>query len=300
MNNHEPQGWHRSRSGSRAARYPARVDQRVGYQGEPGAYSEQAVKLLFADAEAVPCRTLRTMFAELAAARLTRAVAPIENSLAGSVLETYDLLASEGASIVGEVVVAVDHALMALPGVRKADIRRVASHPQALAQCEEFLSTLDAELVPVYDTAGAAKRIAEERRREEAAIASEQAAVVYGLEILARSIQTSSSNQTRFVAIARDSSALGEADKTSLVLVVGNTPGALYRALRPFADRNLNLSKLESRPLGNEPWQYRFYLDVEVGAHDPALRDALDELEKEAGTVTVLGSYPRWGGRRRA
>jgi prephenate dehydratase len=276
------------------------VDHRVGYQGEPGAYSEEAVNLLFGEAEPVPCRTLRAVFAELEVGRLDHAVVPIENSLAGSVLETYDLLASAEASIVGEAVVRVDHALLALPGVRMEEVRRVASHPQALAQCEEFLSTLEAEQVPVYDTAGAAKRLAEEQRRDEAAIASERAASVYGLNVLARSIQTSSSNQTRFVAVARNAEPLGPADKTSLVLVVGNTPGALYRALRPFAERKLNLSKLESRPLGEEPWQYRFYLDVEAGANDPGLRQALHDLETAPATVQVLGSYPRWRGARRA
>jgi prephenate dehydratase len=267
---------------------------RVGFQGEPGAYSEYAVQLMFPGAEMVPCRTLRTVFGELAAGGLDHGVAPIENSLAGSVLETYDLLADRGAYIVGEAVVAVEHSLMALPGVRIGDLRRVRSHPQALAQCDAFLEPFDVELVPDYDTAGAAKRIMEEGLSDEAAIASERAADVYGLEILARGIQTSAWNQTRFVAVARDPEPLSVADKTSLVLATGNVPGALHRALRPFADRELNLSKLESRPQGDQPWQYRFYLDVEAGTQEPALRDALAELGAEGASVQVLGSYPRW------
>jgi prephenate dehydratase len=267
---------------------------RAGYQGEPGAYSEQATRLVFPDADAVPCRTLRTVFAEVAAGRLDHGVVPIENSLAGSVLETYDLLSAGGAFIVGEAVVSVEHTLMALPGVRMEDLHGVRSHPQALAQCEEFLDTLGVELVPDYDTAGAAKRIGEEGRREEAAIASEAAASVYGLDVLARSIQTSPWNQTRFLAIAGDQAPLAEPDKTSLVLVTRNIPGALHRALRPFADRGLNLSKLESRPLGEEPWQYRFYLDVESGLQEPGFKEALDELRADGAAVQVLGSYPRW------
>ena len=267
---------------------------RAGFQGEPGAYSEYAVRLLFPQAEAVPGRTLRSVFAELVAGGLDHAVVPIENSLAGSVLETYDLLAGGGAFIVGEAVVPVEHTLMAMPGVRMEDVRHVRSHPQALAQCDEFLEPLGVELVPDYDTAGAAKRIAEEGRMGEAAIASERAAAVYGLEILARGIQTSPWNQTRFVAVARDREPLGEPDKTSLVLVTGNVPGALHRALQPFADRRLNLSKLESRPLGDQPWQYRFYLDVETGIHEPPFEEALEEVRGEAAVVEVLGSYPRW------
>lgn len=267
---------------------------RAGFQDEPGAYSEYAVQLLFPQAEGVPGRTLRAVFAELWARSLDYVVVPIENSLAGSVLETYDLLAGGGAFIVGEAVVPVEHTLMAMPSVRMEAVRSVRSHPQALAQCDEFLDRLGVELVPDYDTARAAKRIAEEGRMGEAAIASERAATLYGLEILARGIQTSPWNQTRFVAVARDREPLGEPDKTSLVLVTGNVPGALNRALRPFAERQLALSKLESRPLGDQPWQYRFYLDVETGIDEPAFKEALEELRGDAASVQVLGSYPRW------
>jgi len=267
---------------------------RVGYQGEPGAFSERAVGALFPDAEAVPIRTLRQVFEALERGDVDHGVVPLENSLAGSINETYDLLSAGKAFVVGEVVVAVDHALLALPGTRLEDIRLVASHPQALAQCDEFLATLDAELVPVYDTAGAAKRIAEEKRAGEAAIASEEAARIYGLEILASRIQTSPINQTRFAAIARELEPLAPAEKTSLLLELRHEPGSLYRCLRPFADRDLNLSKLESRPVGDRPWEYWFYLDVQAGMGDPILAAALADLEAEAGRVQVVGSYARW------
>lgn len=266
----------------------------VGYQGEPGAFSEEAVQVLFGEARAEPRRTLRAVFEEVEGKRLDYGVVPLENSQAGSINETYDLLASGSVSIVGEAVVRVDHALVALPGTRLEELRRVSSHPQALAQCEEFLSSLAVELVPVYDTAGAAKRIAEQGLREEAAVASARAARLYGLAVLAQRIQTYPDNRTRFAAISLDPAPLGPPDRTSVLFAVRNEPGALYRSLRPFAERRLNLSKLESRPLGSEPWQYRFYLDVDAGRGDPALEEALGELERETTWLKVLGSYARW------
>ena len=268
----------------------------VGFQGERGAFSEDAVQVILPGSETVPLRTLRSLFDALASDSIVYGVVPLENSVAGSINETYDLLAAGTATIVAEALVAVDHALLATPGTRVEDVRRVSSHPQALAQCDEYLAGLDAELIPVYDTAGAAERVARGGHPGETAIASERAAEMYGLEVLARRIQTNPDNQTRFVAVARERPPLGPADKTSLLLVVGHRPGALYRSLRPFAERELNLSKLESRPLPGEPWRYRFYLDVESGTDDPALGDALDEVKAEAALLQVLGSYPRWQG----
>lgn len=267
---------------------------RAGYQGEPGAFSEQAVRTLLPEAEPVPHRTFGSVFEAVVSGDLRYGVVPIENSQAGSINDTYDLLARHHLWIGGEVSVRVDQALLALPGTRLEDVRRVSSHPQALAQSAEFLAALDAEVVPEYDTAGAARRIAEQRLAGEAAVASERAAELYGLEVLARRIQTHGENHTRFVAIAVDRTPLGEPDKTSLVFGVGHRPGALYRSLRPFAERDLNLSKLESRPLGDSPWRYRFYLDVEAADTDPALIEALAELERETSFVRVLGSYPAW------
>ena len=267
---------------------------RIGYQGETGAYSELAVGALFDGVEPVPHRTVRAVFDALAGGSIDRAVVPLENSLAGSINETYDLLAKGEAHIVGEVVVAVDHALLALPGATLRDIRVVSSHPQALAQCDEYLAELDVDLVPVHDTAGAARRIAEAGFVGEAAVASERAAEVYGLDVLARHIQTNPENQTRFAAIARDPEPLGPPDKTSVILVAGHKPGALYHCLKPFAERGVNLSKLESRPVGHTPWKYRFFLDVDASVEEPALAAALDELHAEAAMVQVLGSYPGW------
>ncbi len=270
------------------------MDATVGYQGEAGAYSEEAAALLFPDAALRPYRTLRQVFDDAERGELRAAVVPVENSQAGSINETYDLLGRGGVHIVGEAVIRVDHALLALPGTRLQDLGRISSHPAALAQCQEFLATLEAEVVPVYDTAGAAKRIAAERRTGEAAVASERAAEVYGLEVLARRIQDDPDNFTRFAAVAADPQPLGPPDKTSLVLVTDHRPGALFHALRPFAERQVNLVKLESRPSGSGPWKYRFYLDVEAGPADPGFRAALEDLRGEAAEIQVLGSYPRW------
>jgi prephenate dehydratase len=268
---------------------------RVAYQGDPGAFSEEAVRALFPEAEASPHRTLREAFDAVTGGAARYGVVPVENSQAGSINETYDLLAAYGVWIVAEVVVDVAHALLALPGTRLEDVRVVSSHPLALAQCQEFLAGLGAEVVAVFDTAGAARRIADQQRMGEAAVASERAAELYGLEILATGIQTDPGNRTRFAAIATDPHSLGDPDKTSLTFSTRDVPGALVRCLRPFADRGLNLSKLESRPLGGgEPWRYRFFLDVDAGLEDPELRAALEDLERHAAVVRVLGSYPRW------
>jgi len=268
----------------------------VAYQGEPGAYSEEAAHRLFPGASLLPLRTLHQVFDRVSAGDVRAGVVPLENSQAGSINETYDLLARGEVHIVGEAVTRVDHALLALPGIPLEYVKRVASHPAALAQCQEFLATLneEVEIVPVYDTAGAAKRIAEEKRAGEAAVASERAAEVYGLAVLAAKIQDTPENFTRFAAVAVDPEPLGPPDKTSLVLITDHRPGALFHALRPFAERDVNLVKLESRPSGSGPWKYRFYLDVEAGAHDPAFRAALEDLRTEAAAVQVLGSYRRW------
>jgi peptidyl-prolyl cis-trans isomerase A (cyclophilin A) len=205
----------------------------------------------------------------------------------------------EAVAIVGEVVVRVDQTLLGAPGATLEGIRRIWSHPQALAQCEEFLATLGAEVIPMYDTAGAAKRVAEEGRTDQAAVAAERAAGVYGLDVLARRIQTHQDNQTRFAVIARTAPdgaptpPLAQPDKTTIVFGVRHVPGALVRALSTFAFRGLNLAKIESRPLGDRPWEYRFYVDVEAGTDDPLLQDALEELRREGRALQVLGSYPR-------
>jgi prephenate dehydratase len=275
--------------------------QRVGYQGEPGAFSEEAAVTLFPGCAPVPHRTFRDVFDSVESGDVAFGVVPLENSQGGSIADTYDLLMERPVAMVGEVIVRVDQALLGTPGAQEAGVRLVWSHPQALAQCEDYLAGLGADVVPMYDTAGAARRVAEEDRADQAAVAAERAAEVYGLKVLARRIQTHKDNQTRFAAIAwwpgRDGPApepLAPADKTSIVFGARHVPGALVRALSTFAFRGLNLAKIESRPLGDRPWEYRFHVDVEAGADDPVLRDALEELQREGRSIRVLGSYARW------
>jgi prephenate dehydratase len=266
---------------------------KVAYQGEPGAYSESAVRRLFPDAEPLPCDTVRLVFSRVTSGEATFGVVPLENSQAGSVNETYDLLQHTTLlQIVGEAVVRVDHALLGVPGARLEQIRRARSHWQALAQCEEFLSSMRIEPVPVHDTAGAARQIAAEAIRDEAAIASVAAAKNFGLAVLAERIQTEKENFTKFAVLGAGDAGLGTANKTSLVLAVLDEPGSLLGALQPFASRGINLHKLESRPRRGKPFEYLMYMDVMAGEEDARLQEALQEVERYTSMIRVLGSYP--------
>ena len=269
----------------------------VAYQGEPGAYSERAVGSLFPGAEALPCETVRLVFSRVTSGEAELGVVPLENSQAGSVNETYELLLNTSLlRIVGEAIVRVDHALLGKPGTRLEDVRRAHSHWQALAQCEEFLSSLRIDPIPVHDTAGAARMIAESGTGEDAAIASVEAGARFGLAVLAERIQTEKENFTKFAVIGPASAGaqaadLGPADKTSLVMAVLDEPGSLLGALQPFAARGINLHKLESRPRRGKAFEYVMYVDVMAAGDDPALADALEEVAAHTSMVRVLGSY---------
>jgi len=266
---------------------------KVAYQGEPGAFSETAVRAVFPQAEPMPCDTVRIAFSRVTSGEADFGVVPVENSQAGSVNETYDLLLDSSlVRIRGEVVVRVDHALLAPPGARLEGIVRAYSHWQALAQSEDFLAVHHIEPVPVHDTAGAARLVAEGGRTDEAAVASVEAAAKFGLAVLAERIQTYPDNFTKFAVIGTRDAGLGTPDKTSLVMAVHDRPGSLLSSLRPFADHGINLTKLESRPRRGAPFEYLFYLDVERAAEDQALRAALDEVRLHTSMLKVLGSYP--------
>jgi prephenate dehydratase len=263
----------------------------VAYQGEPGAYSEAGALALFPDAEHRPLPSIRTVFESVEVGRATLGLVPMDNSQAGSINETYDLFLRHGLHLVGETLVRVDQCLLALPGSAIDDVREVVSHPQAIAQCEEFLSTLEVTVRAEYNTAGAAKQIAENRLEHAAAIASHRAAELYGLEVLAERIQTYPDNYTRFGALSRDPSPLSEPDKSSLVFGVGHVAGSLYRCLGAFAERHLNLTKLESRPRAGRPWEYVFYADVDAPAQQPEMVEALATLSAHATFTRLLGTY---------
>jgi prephenate dehydratase len=263
----------------------------IAYQGEAGAYGEEGAVTLFPDAHHRPLPSIRTVFEAVEVGRAAWGLVPMDNSQAGSINETYDLFLRHGLHLVGETIVRVDHALIALPGTTIDDLREVVSHPQAIAQCEEFLSTLEVNVRAEYNTAGAAKRISEDRLAHTAAIASLRAAELYGLEVLAERIQTYPDNHTRFGALSRSPEPLGEPDKSSLVFGVGHTAGSLYRCLGAFAERHLNLTKLESRPRPGRPWEYVFYADVEAPAGLPEMVEALAELSEHATFTRLLGTY---------
>jgi len=266
---------------------------KVAYQGEPGAYSERAVGVLFPDATALPCDTIRLTFSRVTSGEADFGVVPVENSQAGSVNESYDLLLrSSLVQLVGEVVIRVDHALLAPQGARLEGIERAYSHWQALAQCEEFLTTHRIDPVPVHDTAGGARMVAERARSDEAAIASVQAGANLGLAVLAEHIQTYPDNFTKFGVIGSRDAGLGPPNKTSLVMAGDDRPGSLFRALQPLADHGVNLTKLESRPRRGAPFEYVFYIDLDGSAEDPNVAEALNLVRLHTSMLKVLGSYP--------
>ena len=265
---------------------------RVGFQGEPGAYSEKAVHDLFGEPVAVPLHSFHKVFEQVEIGKIDYGVVPLENSHAGSINDSYDLLVRHGLQIVAETIVRIQHCLLAAPGTAIKDVRVVFSHPQALDQCEELLDSLDVERVAVHDTAGAARVVSEDRKPGTAAIASAEAAQLYGLEVLASDIEDRPDNSTKFVAIGRSNPGIfGAADKTSIVFATADVPGALYRCLKEFADRKLNLSKLESRPSRAKAWQYHFYLDLDTPASDPVAQEALEAMSDHTSFLRVLGSY---------
>ena len=267
------------------------TDISVAYQGEPGAYSEEGVLGLLGDVGRRPYATIRKVFEAVEVGRADYGLVPMDNSQAGSINETYDLFLKHGLHLVGETVVRVDHCLLALPGTVVEDLHEVISHPQAIAQCEEFLSALDVKVRAEYDTAGAAKQIHDEKLDKTGAIASRRAADLYGLEVLAEKIQTFPDNYTRFGALARNPDPLSDPDKSSLVFGTGHKAGSLYRCLGAFAERHLSLSKLESRPRGGRPWEYVFYADVEAPATEPVMIEALAEVSEHATFTRLLGTY---------
>jgi prephenate dehydratase len=276
------------------------VAPRVVFSGEAGAFAEDAVLAAFGDLERAGLPGFRAVFDAVAAGDAAVGVVPIENLLGGTVRENYDLLLEHDLEVVGEVVVPVRLCLAAAPGQRLEDIRRVYSHIQALGQAERFLRQRPWELLTTYNTAGAGKRIAENGERGAAAVLSPRAAALFRLEVLADDVADVPDNRTRFLAIARPGGDVpawqaptSQGARTVLAFGVRNEPGTLLAALRVFAERGINLSRLESRPSGAARWEYVFWVDLDADASEPTAGAALDELRRVAAMVRVLGSYPR-------
>jgi prephenate dehydratase len=321
----------------------------IAFQGEHGAYSEEAIYKRFGKAvTTVPTATIREVFDLTEAGTVRLGVVPVENSVEGSINETYDMLVSYDLTVVGEVILRVVHCLIALDTARLEDIKVVYSHPQALAQCRNFVRSMGLEPIVTYDTAGSAKMIKEDDLVGAAAIAGEKAAQIYGLKVLKKGIEDYSTNSTRFLVISKErgmpgdrdpgqkavggqgadlddktrrwhggggpaarrrnsragprrprqraGEAAGEGgrtDKTSIIFALPHTPGSLYNALEVFARANINLTKIESRPTKQRPWEYYFFVDFEDNETNPTVAVVLDELSKKTVFLKILGSYPR-------
>ncbi|PYT94291.1 MAG: prephenate dehydratase [Acidobacteria bacterium] len=269
---------------------------RVAFQGEPGAFSEAAaIQLLSESITTVPRATFETVFRSIEEGAANAILAPVENSLAGSVVRVFDLLLESRLAIVAETILPIEMQLIALPGASLNDIRSVASHPMALAQCERFFAAHPHwKRVPAEDTAGSVREVMTAKDTSRAAIAGRRAAEHYHGVILAESIQDNAENFTRFVLLVPGKEApawlTNEARKTSLAMRLAHRPGALLASLEPFAKHDVNLLKIESRPIHGHPWEYQFFIDVE--AEDAANLDhALTEVRKATSELRVLGRY---------
>ena len=266
---------------------------RVAFQGERGAFSEEAaVKLLGEEITLVPRPTFEAAFNAIADRAADYILAPIENSLAGSVHRSFDLLVDSPLNILAEVIIPIAHNLIAAPGAKFEEITVVESHPVALAQCEQFFSAHPRlKRIATEDTAGSVRDVVASADRSRGAIAGRRAAEIYGGAILREHLEDNCENYTRFLLLADSANSAADADKLSLVFQLDHRPRALYNALEPFARRNINLMKIESRPVHGRPWQYRFYLDLQASRRDPEVAAALRELESLVVELRILGSY---------
>jgi prephenate dehydratase len=269
------------------------VSARVAFQGIAGAYSEQAIRQFFGPkVESIPRGTLEDVFLAVEDGDADHGMLPVENAVAGSVTRSYELLMDHDLRIHAAVILRVRHMLMAPPGTALDEVERVRSHPQALAQCQRYLARHGMEAEPAFDTAGAARDLSAEPEPGVAVVASSLAADLYDLDILDQNVEDYPFNYTRFFVLARESPARAPRNKTSLIFTTPHTPGALYDCMGEFAKRRINLTKIESRPRLNRPWQYVFYLDFEGHCQDPPCEAAIMGLLRRSSFVKLLGSYP--------
>ncbi|MDD5127243.1 MAG: prephenate dehydratase [Dehalococcoidales bacterium] len=266
----------------------------VAFQGESGAYAEEAAFQFFGTTIQVkPCETLENVFKAVESGEARFGVVPVENSLEGIISRVYDLMLESNLRVCGETELRVSHCLISVFEANLDTIKRVYSHPQALAQSRKFLKHLSVELVPTDNTATSVRLVKEKGTPDSAAIASARAAEIHGMKIIAREIEDNPNNFTRFFILCQQDAPPSGNDKTSIVFSTKDRPGALHEALKAFASRSINLTKLESRPTRQKPWEYNFYLDFAGHREDKKNKEALQELEAISIFVKVLGSYPR-------
>jgi chorismate mutase/prephenate dehydratase len=268
----------------------------MAFQGEHGAYSEAAIKKAFPNCEAIACPTFFSVFESLEKELVEAALLPVENSTEGSVTPVYDLLMETELNAFSEIFLRIEHCLIAHPETDISQIKEIYSHPQALEQCRGLFKRINSKPVPYYDTAGAVSLIKESGRKDIAAIASKQAAKHYGMNVLEENIEDSSNNFTRFLALGKSMQVKleeGKSYKTSFVFSVRHEPGSLFRIMKIIADKNINLTKLESRPTKKSPWEYVFFVDFEGHMEEPSVAEALKEIENHSLFVKVFGSYKR-------
>lgn len=264
---------------------------KVAFQGEHGAYSEIAATKFFPDSELIPMRLFQDIFDALRNDSIDCAVVPIENSIEGSVNEIYDLLLDADKKITGEMFLKIEHCLIALPN--STTITKVFSHPQALAQCRNYIKRKNLDAIPTYDTAGSVRLIKEKKINDTAAIASKNAAEFYDMKILDQNIEDRKNNFTRFLVLSDEQTAPSKSDRTSMIFGLRHTPGSLYSVMQEFDHHNINLTKIESRPTKEKAWEYNFYVDFEGHIEEDNVKMAINNLEKKCTFVKILGSYQR-------
>ncbi|MCP4727196.1 MAG: prephenate dehydratase [bacterium] len=267
----------------------------IAYQGIKGAYSEEAAMKYFGgNGSFIPCRSFEDVFEKVSEGEAEAGVLPIENSFTGAVYQNYDLLQKSDLWIAGETYIRIQHNLIAHPGAKIEDIKKVYSHPQGLGQCRKFLNSHPGiEQIAASNTAESVLMIKEKGWNDSAAVAGKNAAGYYEMEILEESIEDIEQNYTRFLILTKERNVPKGADKTSVVYSVKNIPGALYKSLSVFALRDISLSKIESRPLHGKPWEYFFYVDIDESIVNKNCNNALNHLREIADYLKVLGSYCR-------
>jgi len=262
----------------------------VSFQGERGAYSEAAAKSFFDNIETIPFATFAEILESTSKGNSEYSILPVENSLEGSVGESYDLLYSTSLNVTGEIYHRVEHCLIGIGKLE--DVDTVYSHPQALGQCRKFIEKHNMRTIPAYDTAGSVKIIKELNKKNCACIASKTSSSIYNMPIISENIANNSNNYTRFLILSKKESTQTENDKTSIIFSIKHEPGSLFRIIENFHKNNVNLTKIESRPTKSNTWEYNFYVDFEGNAKNSKILEMLEKIKQESLFMKVLGSYP--------